>query len=180
MKYIFLISVAILSFLKISLSHSEVHPIYSNGTLLIPRIDLQSAPGEFQNVKFVYSASGGWELSGFHEIGEGIVVAPVETVEVIKTATMPVQVFLRAKGSFGAACSDLDNPNILYSNSSFQISLHTIYYDFPQQGCIPVVVPFDKLIPLSVYGLTAGAYAYDINGVVGSFELADDNVLPEN
>jgi hypothetical protein len=36
-------------------------------------------------------------------------------------------------------------------------------------------VDFQVTIPLDVYGLSAGTYTYDVNGVTGSFTLGSDN-----
>ncbi len=49
-----------------------------------------------------------------------------------------------------------------------------------QQACTTALVPFEKIIPLPVYGLSAGNYEYTVNKkVTGSFELKSDNNLPD-
>ena len=43
-----------------------------------------------------------------------------------------------------------------------------------------MIAPFEETIPLEVYGLSAGTYTVDVNGVQGSFVLEIDNIfLPD-
>ena len=45
--------------------------------------------------------------------------------------------------------------------------------------CTQAVRPFTEVIPLSVYGLEAGTYTYEVNGEFsGQFTLQQDNVIP--
>ena len=43
--------------------------------------------------------------------------------------------------------------------------------------CTTEVVPFEEIIPLDVYGLSAGDYTVDVNSVTDTFTLDMDNVL---
>jgi len=40
-----------------------------------------------------------------------------------------------------------------------------------------VLAPFEETIPLEVYGLPAGTYTVEVNGVQGTFDLEMDNIL---
>jgi inhibitor of cysteine peptidase len=40
-----------------------------------------------------------------------------------------------------------------------------------------VLAPFEEVIPLKVYGLPAGTYTVEVNGVQGTFGLEIDNIL---
>jgi inhibitor of cysteine peptidase len=42
--------------------------------------------------------------------------------------------------------------------------------------CIQVFAPFEETITLEVYGLTAGTYTVDVNGVQSTFDLEVDNI----
>jgi len=42
--------------------------------------------------------------------------------------------------------------------------------------CIQVLAPFEEIIPLEVYGLPAGTYTVDVNGVQATFDLEVDNI----
>jgi len=46
-----------------------------------------------------------------------------------------------------------------------------------QEVCIQVIAPFEETIPLEVYGLPAGTYTFEVNGVQGTFNLEMDNML---
>ena len=39
------------------------------------------------------------------------------------------------------------------------------------------IVPYEKVVPLNVYGLKAGTYDVNINSVTDSFELSSDNII---
>jgi len=39
-----------------------------------------------------------------------------------------------------------------------------------------VLAPFEEIIPLEVYGLPAGTYTVDVNGVQATFDLEVDNI----
>jgi hypothetical protein len=45
-------------------------------------------------------------------------------------------------------------------------------------ACTLELVPFEQTIDLDVYGLPAGVYTVDVNGVTDTFELMVDNVPP--
>jgi inhibitor of cysteine peptidase len=45
-------------------------------------------------------------------------------------------------------------------------------------ACIQIIAPFEETIPLEVYGLPAGTYTVNVNGVQGTFSLEVDNILP--
>jgi len=45
-------------------------------------------------------------------------------------------------------------------------------------ACIQIIAPFEETIPLEVYGLSAGTYMVEVNGVQGTFDLEIDNILP--
>ncbi len=42
--------------------------------------------------------------------------------------------------------------------------------------CTQAIVLYEKVVPLNVYGLKAGTYYVNVNGVNGSFELSIDNI----
>jgi len=45
--------------------------------------------------------------------------------------------------------------------------------------CTEVIVPFQEVISLDVYGLKAGIYTVNVNGLNGTFELVTDNSIQE-
>jgi inhibitor of cysteine peptidase len=45
--------------------------------------------------------------------------------------------------------------------------------------CTQALVPFEANIPVDIHGLLAGKYQVHINGVIASFTLDYDNILPD-
>jgi len=62
---------------------------------------------------------------------------------------------------------------------TFEVAIHTTVNPSTALLCGASIEPYKRIIPLNVYGLDAGAYAYDVNGMTGTFELLEDNVDPE-
>ena len=44
---------------------------------------------------------------------------------------------------------------------------------------IQTIKPYEETVALDVYGLIAGTYQIDVNGVTDSFFLDVDNILPD-
>lgn len=151
------------------------HPFYQDGILLIPRVDTEEQPGLFQNGVFEFDpVLGAWRLLNFdiNPVLEWL----IPQVELIILESFPVQVFLKLSGSV-TACSDL-KINQRFKENRFEISVIPFSTLGPDTACIAVVLPFEKIIPLQVYGLPAGTYEYIVNNhYTGTFELANDNNL---
>jgi hypothetical protein len=154
------------------------NPAYQDGLLTIPSIDTVDKVGNYQDVSFNIKQDGTWQLVNFKELdNKGLTLAPVKNVEVITTNTFPVQVFLKISGAFNSGCGDLGPVNQRFVGNKFEVSFNAIF-PFPMiYLCTQNIRPFVKTIPLSVYGLSAGAYSYSVNGKTGSFNLAADNKL---
>ena len=45
--------------------------------------------------------------------------------------------------------------------------------------CIQKIEPFQEIVVLDVYGLSAGTYYVDVNGIGDTFTLDVDNILPD-
>jgi inhibitor of cysteine peptidase len=45
--------------------------------------------------------------------------------------------------------------------------------------CTQAIVPYEKVVPLDVYGLKAGTYDVNVNTVTDSFELSIDNIIED-
>ncbi|MCC8997483.1 MAG: hypothetical protein LM517_10670 [Nitrosomonas sp.] len=153
-------------------------PLYRDNKLTIPRVDTDQQAGIFQGGVFQYdSAINAWRLQDYR-------VAPVadiflldsNAVELIVKETLPTQVFLKVKGSFSDSCQTLGRVNHRLKGNRFEVVISVA--SSGSQACFPEVKPFEKIIPLPVYGLSAGNYEYIVNGkITGSFELKNDNNL---
>ncbi len=162
-------------------SLSSDYPVYKNGKLTIPRVDTETQTGSFQKAEFQFdSSTNTWKLLTFIETP--ITPGPVtyeEKVEVIVTASSPVQVFLKISGEFSSGCAHFQQINQILKNNIFEVTLHIGPNPPPSDiVCTLALVPYEKIIPLEVYGLPAGTYGYSVNGEhTGSFTLAQDNTL---
>lgn len=163
-----------------NISIAEDNPAYSASTsrLSIPYVDSSSQPGFYQNVVVEFFKDDLWRLVDFRT---GVSVKVIANVELIKTESFPVQVFLKISGMNHAGCSEVGSANTSISGNKFKVFL---YYD-PKSipaadvACLGWVRPFTKTVPLPVYSLQLGRYEYEVNGIFrGEFTLAVDNRLP--
>ena len=154
-------------------------PSYKDGKLTIPRVDTDGQASNFQDAAFQFdSAAGAWKLLDFKETtitpGQGIVP---DTVEVIVTSSTPIQVFLKVSGQFSSGCEQFGQINQRLKDNKFEITLHLASIP-ANTACATVLVPYEKIIPLQVYGLSAGTYEYSVNGEhTGTFTLTKENTL---
>ena len=155
------------------------HPLFQEGKLTIPRVDTAEQAGRFQDVELQFNAANNtWNLLNYRESivtpGKGVYIDKVET---IVTDSSPVQVFIKVTGNLPSPCYQTGQINQRLKDSKFEVALHII----PPPSdlvCAAVLVYFEKIIPLEVYGLAAGTYEYQVNGEhSGSFSLSADNNL---
>lgn len=155
------------------------HPLYRDGTLTIPRVDTVEQAGRFQNVELQFNATNNtWSLLNYKESivipGKGVYI---DKVEIVVTDSLPVQVFVKVTGNLPSPCYSMGQINQRLKDGKFEVALHSFQME-TITACAAVLVPFEKIIPLEVYGLSAGNYEYQVNGDhSGSFSLAADNSL---
>ncbi len=170
------------------------YPSYQDGILTIPRVDTSGQAGTFQDVKIQLTEQGDWRLTDFKAVGRvvgtSVLIRPIaDTVETIVTDTFPVQVFLKVKGVFTNGCTEMGKIPQRLKDNRFEVVMYAERHN-PEDTCTANVVDFEKIIPLSVYGLSAGTYEYSLSGVrifgtagegtlpktfTGTFSLAKDN-----
>ncbi len=102
-------------------------------------------------------------------------LASIDEIEIIILESFPVQIQVIARGNFSDPCTEIYQINQKKEDNTFFITIKT---SRPAGFCIQIIVPFEVKIPLSVYGLPAGTYTVDINGVQGKFDLEVDNLIP--
>ena len=101
-------------------------------------------------------------------------IAPVEEIEIIILESFPVQVFVKASGYLPNPCIEIDTITQKREGNDFYITIKTLPLS---DICIPMITSFEEVISLEVYGLPAGTYTVDVNGVQDSFILEMDNIL---
>ncbi|WP_445474854.1 protease inhibitor I42 family protein [Methanococcoides methylutens] len=103
--------------------------------------------------------------------------AVVEDIEIFLMESFPLQVSVNATGYLPDGCTviDVDNIEVTRDGKTFDVALKT---KRPSDAmCTQALVPFEVNIPLEVYGLEAGVYTVDVNGVTDTFEFTMDNVI---
>ena len=103
--------------------------------------------------------------------------AAVERVEVIILESFPVQVNAVAHGWLGDGCTRVDTVTQRrdLEKRTFTVEITTLR---PRDAvCTLIARPLEQTIALDVYGLPAGTYTVDVNGVTATFTLSVDNKL---
>ena len=101
-------------------------------------------------------------------------LATVEKIDILTLESFPVQVFIIASGYLPNPCTEIYQITQEREGNTFFITIETYC---SQEVCIQVIAPFEEVIPLEVYGLPAGTYTVEVNGVQGIFDLEIDNLL---
>lgn len=155
------------------------HPRYQDGKLTIPRVDTSAQAGRYQDVQLQFNAAANtWTLTNFRDSlivpGQGVYLDQVETIVI---ESFPVQVLLKVSGNFPSGCGGFGQINQRMQSNKFEIAMHHALIP-PGTLCAMALVPFEKIVPLQVYGLPAGTYEYSVNGeLTGTFSLSRDNQL---
>ncbi len=157
---------------------TDSHPTFQDGILLLPSVDSPERGGEYQNVKFKLTTEGEWQLLDFVIPKE---LQQIDKVEVIKTDSFPIQVFLRVVGNFTSGCQEMGQINYQLLGKKFEVWMYSNVGEKFSSGefsCTQGFVPFTHIIPLPIYSLNKGEYEYSVNGrYTGTFNLAKDNKL---
>jgi inhibitor of cysteine peptidase len=100
-------------------------------------------------------------------------LALVDEIEILILESFPVQINVIASGNLPDPCTEISEVLQEKEGNAFFITIKT--YRSPG-FCIQVLAPFEEIIPLEVYGLPAGTYTVDVNGVQTTFDLEVDNI----
>ena len=103
--------------------------------------------------------------------------AVVENIDILILESFPVQVNVIAKGYLPDGCTEIGDITKNMDGNTFTVTVETIRP--ANMMCTEAIVPYEKSIPLDVYGLKAGTYSVFVNSVSGSFELTMDNSIPD-
>jgi len=113
-------------------------------------------------------------VTGCFSIPPTIGLASVDEIDILILESFPVQINVIAKGNLPDPCTEISEVLQEKEGNTFFITIKT--YSF-SGFCIQVLAPFEEIIPLEVYGLPAGTYTVDVNGVQATFDLLVDNIL---
>ena len=103
--------------------------------------------------------------------------AVVESTEIMVLESFPVQIHVIAKGYLPDGCTEIDRAEAKRDGNTFTVTITT---KRPKDMmCTQAIVPYEKRVPLDVYGLKAGTYDVNVNTVTDSFELSSDNIIED-
>jgi len=101
--------------------------------------------------------------------------AGIESIQIQKMESMPVQVSVLVNGWLSDSCTSLDQITQERDGKDFLITITT---KRPADvNCLQMITPFQQTIPLDVLGLKAGTYTVTVNRMSDTFTLDVDNVL---
>lgn len=96
-------------------------PFYSDGQLIIPRIDTADKAGAYQAAIFVYDQKiNAWHLQSHHEAVEGV---SIEEAMPLVTSTIPTQVLLHVKG-YIHMCGRVGRINQRVIDNKFEVRIY--------------------------------------------------------
>jgi len=101
-------------------------------------------------------------------------LASVDEIDMLILESFPVQINVISRENLPDPCTEISEVLQERGGDAFFITIKT--YRSPG-FCIQVLAPFEETIPLGVYGLPAGTYTVEVNGVQGTFDLEIDNIL---
>ncbi|MBK8989149.1 MAG: hypothetical protein IPM39_24305 [Chloroflexi bacterium] len=102
-------------------------------------------------------------------------LATVESVQILKLESFPVQINVQARGMLPNGCASINEIISQKNGNAFTIAVTTV--QAPDRICTQALVPFEETIALDVLDLPAGTYTVSVNGIGGSFTLDMDNTL---
>jgi inhibitor of cysteine peptidase len=130
--------------------------IMLSGCTQAPDSDIQDNNNESQDSDYIYGT------------------AVVESIEILVLESFPVQIHVVAKGYLPDGCTEIDRVEEERDGNTFTVTITT---KRPKDMmCTQAIVLYEKVVPLDVYGLNAGTYYVNVNGVTDSFELSIDNI----
>lgn len=112
-------------------------------------------------------------LPGCNAVEPRINLAEVTEIDILISESFPVQVHVVASGYLPNPCTKIEEIIQSREGDNFFVTIKTKSSLLP---CIQVLTPFEETIALDVYGLPAGTYNVNVNGIEDTFTLEIDNI----
>lgn len=112
-------------------------------------------------------------LPGCNAVEPRINLAEVTEIDILISESFPVQVHVVASGYLPNPCTKIEEIIQSREGNNFFVTIKTKSSLLP---CIQVLTPFEETIALDVYGLPAGTYNVNVNGIEDTFTLEIDNI----
>ena len=154
------------------------NPTFQNDMLMLPSVDLPEKGVAYQNVMLNLTKEGEWQLLDFLITQE---LQQIDKVEIIKTDSFPIQIFLIITGSFTSGCEEIGQISTRLLGKKFDIWIYSTQdkkFSTSEFACTEGFSSFTHIIPLPAYSLKKGEYKYSVNGHhTGTFNLDKNNKL---
>jgi len=103
--------------------------------------------------------------------------ANISSIEIAILESFPVQIQVLVTGTLPDGCTRIGPIDTRREGTVFDVTIHTVR---PADAmCTQVISEFEEVVPLDVYGLAAGTYTVNVNGVTDTFTLDMDNAISE-
>jgi len=112
-------------------------------------------------------------LTGCNAVEPRINLAEVTEIDILILESFPVQVHVVASGYLPNPCTKIEEIIQSREGDNFFVTIKTKSSLLP---CIQVLTPFEETIALDVYGLPAGTYNVNVNGIEDTFTLEINNI----
>jgi hypothetical protein len=140
-------------------------------------------PDQIVDLVRAYCQEIGLELYVVQATGAGATppeLVPLESIEICTLESFPVQIHVLVKGKLPDDCTVINriSESVVpcVEDDTFWVEVTTIRR--AGEACTSSPIPFEGTIPLDVYGLPAGVYTVDVNGIRETFTLDVDNMPP--
>jgi hypothetical protein len=120
----------------------------------------------FKNARFEPNANGTWR---FVDATQRPLVG-IEEVTVVSSATVPPTVEVMVEGYKSVPCVELEPLGMSRSGDTFHVVMAETVMG-PAESCIAMIAPFTHSFELDTFGLEAGAYKLNVNGMETEFDL---------
>lgn len=157
-------------------------PSLQGQVLFISRVDTPEQVGLYQNGTLRRNADGTWSLVSVQSLEEGNLskVLNVGKVIVHATESVPTAVYLKVSGAEGrCGFTGTGQVHQRRTGSNFEVNISTSLTP-GVHACPAVMVPYQFIVPLDVYGLPMGTYTFNVNGARGMFTLQRNNTFADD
>lgn len=120
----------------------------------------------FRDVRFEPNPNGTWRLTE----ATPSQLAGIEEITVVAEATVPAKVEVTVNGYKSLPCVDLEPLGMSRSGDTFHVVIAETALP-PYATCIAMIDPFTQTFELDTFGLEAGTYKLNVNGMETEFDL---------
>ncbi len=101
--------------------------------------------------------------------------ANVESIQILMLESFPVQINVIVKGYLPDGCTQIDRIKQGEDAATNTLRVKITTTRPADAMCTAALEPFEEVVSLDVYGLAAGTYTVDVNGVTDTFTFDVDN-----